>query len=91
MQLFASDTLIVEKRTKNGMTTQNIIPMIHKLDVKKVNFNTLVMSACISCQNPALNPMQLTTAIQTYLPQYQSDFVKIRREEIYDSNMSVFR
>ena len=91
MQLFASDTLIVKKRTKNGMTTQNIVPMIHKLDVKKVNFNTLVMSACISCQNPALNPMQLTTAIQTYLPQYQSDFVKIRREEIYDSNMSVFR
>lgn len=90
-QLFASDTLMVEKRTKNGMTMQNIIPMIRTLAVSTPEPNALVVTACISCQNPTLNPAQLIAAIQTNLPQYQPDFTKIRREEIYDSDHSVFR
>ncbi len=90
-QLFASDSLMVEKRTKNGMTIQNIIPMIHTLAVSTPDPNVLVITACISCQNPTLNPAQLIAAIQANLPQYRPDFVKIRREEIYDSNNSVFR
>lgn len=90
-QLFVSDTLMVEKRTKNGMTMQNIIPLIHNLTVGKSDPNTLILTACISCQNPTLNPAQLIAAIEVYLPQYRPDFVKICREEIFDTNYSVFR
>lgn len=90
-QLFTSDVLLVEKRTKNGMTMQDIIPMIKKLVVNKPNTNSLILTACISCQNPTLNPAQLATAIDVYLPQYKPDFVKICRVEIFDNNYSVFR
>ena len=89
--LFARESLILEKRSKNGITQQDIIPMIRRLAVHAQDSNTLVLQALICCQNPALNPGQLTAAIEKELPAFQPDFAKICRLEVFDNNETIFR
>lgn len=89
--LFAQTEVIVEKKSKNGMKEENIIPMIRKLRVSSADDHTLEISARICCQNPTLNPMQLSAAIEKYLPEYKADFVKCSRVEVYDTNENLFR
>lgn len=90
-QLFDNSTVIVPKKSKNGIQEQNIIPMIHTLALIQENAHILRIEAVVSCQNPALNPMQLAAAIELYLPQYKADFVKCSRLEMYDTNKTIFR
>ena len=89
--LFSRDSLYVEKKGKNGISEQDIIPMIRRLDLTQKGNHTLELQALVCCQNPALNPMQLFAAISRYLPEHQPDFAKSRREEIYDIQEKIFR
>ena len=89
--LFARDSLILEKKGKNGVTQQDIIPMIREMTVTAQDSCTLVLQALICCQNPALNPSQLTAAIEKEIPQDRPDFSKIRRLEVFDTNKTIFR
>ncbi len=89
--LFASPALLVEKKSKNGATEQDIIPMIRKLRLITKDANTLTLDALICCQNPSLNPAQLVAAIERHAPQLSPDFSKCRRAEIYDTNEVIFR
>ena len=89
--LFEAAEIVVEKKGKNGIVEQNIRPMIKKLTVSKLNDQEITLEARICCQNPTLNPTQLTTAIQKYLPSLAPDFVRYRRLEVYDQNEEVFR
>lgn len=89
--LFAQSEVIVEKKGKNGVTDQDIIPMIRRINVETVGETELVLHALICCQNPTLNPMQLSAAVTKYLPDLTPDFVRCRRVEIYDTNETVFR
>ncbi len=89
--LFAGDELVVEKKGKNGIQRQNVIPMIRSLIVCKTDANTVSIQALICCQNPTLNPAQITSAIEKHLPAYRPDFSKCRRIEIFDTNETVFR
>ena len=89
--LFAQAHLEVEKKGKNGLVMQDIIPMIRKISVTAQDDNTLVLQALICCQNPALNPGQLTAAIEKEIPQFRPDFAKIRRLEVFDTNETIFR
>ena len=89
--LFSQSELIVEKKGKNGITQQNIIPMIRRLTVQQINEHELAMECLICCQNPTLNPMQLTAAVTKYLPELSPDFIHCCREEIYDTNEMIFR
>ncbi len=88
--LFSRDSLIVEKKGKNGITDQDLIPMIKTLDVRKEE-DTIVITAVVCCQNPALNPMQIPAAIERYMPEYKADYVTCRRLEIYDNLRNLFR
>lgn len=90
-ELFSRDSILVEKKSKNGIKEENIKEMIGKLEVKATDEHTLSLHAMICCQNPTLNPMQLNAAVIRYLPQIQADFVKCRRIEIYDTNEMIFR
>ena len=90
-QLFSQEEVIVEKKGKNGVTDQNIIPMIRKLTGTAVSSQELVIHATVCCQNPTLNPMQLSAAICKYLPDLAPDFVRCRRLELYDTNENLFR
>ena len=81
----------MEKKGKNGTVEQNIIPMIRKIEVSRISARELRIYAVVCCQNPSLNPMQLSAAIEKYLPDWKPDFVKCSRVEIYDTNETIFR
>ncbi len=89
--LFSREVLLVEKKGKNGPVQQDLIPMIRKLEMNVMDENTVQIRVIGACQNPSLNPMQLTAAIHGYLPQYAPVFAKCCREEIFDQDLKIFR
>lgn len=89
--LFSQSEIIVEKKSKNGVTEQNIAPMVRRLSVEDDGLNILTLHALVCCQNPTLNPMLLGAAIEKYLPHLKADFVKCRRAEIFNTDESIFR
>ena len=90
-KLFASQQLIVPKKTKNGVQDQDIIPMIRNLSVRQLSEKELEISALICCQNPTLNPMQMVVAIEMYLPQLKPDHSRCCRMDLFDNNEEIFR
>ena len=90
-ELFSRKEIIVEKKGKNGITDQDIAPMIKKLEVSPLDENVLRMNVRVCCQNPSLNPAQLVAAIQKYLPRFAPDFSKSARVNLYDINEHIFR
>ena len=89
--LFTREDVTVEKKGKNGVTEQNIIPMIKALDVIVRDGNTVALEALVCCQNPSLNPMQLTAAVDKYLPHLHPNFTKCARIEVYNADETIFR
>ncbi len=89
--IFRRPELILEKKGKNGVAEQDIIPMIKALRVERTGQGELTIFARVCCQNPTLNPMQLSAAVEKYLPELAPDFAGCHRIEIYDSNNQVFR
>ena len=89
--LFARESLIVEKKGKNGPTQQDIIPMIKAMSVAQEGETYICIRSRVCCQNPSLNPMQIVAAIEHYLPELTPDHAICRRMEIYDFNEKVFR
>ncbi len=90
-KLFAAQTLPVEKRSKNGVTQQDIIPLLRRIDPQRKCGHTLELNARICCQNPSLNPTQLTAAISKYLPEFAPDHSTCCRMELYDRDGEIFR
>ena len=90
-ELFSHEALTVEKKGKNGITDQDIIPMIKKLEITAVDGNVLQLNVRVCCQNPSLNPMQLAAAVSRYLPEFAPDFAKSARVNLYDVNEHIFR
>ena len=89
-KLLSQNSLTVEKKGKNGIAQQDIIPMLRSFEVAAENREvTIQLLAC--CQNPTLNPMQVVAAIEKYLPELKPDHALCRRVEIYDINENVFR
>ena len=89
--LFHSDSVIVPKRTKNGMQDQDIIPMIRELTIERISDQELTVTVLACCQNPTLNPMQLVAAVNMHAPEAAPDFARCSRLEIYDTQNNVFR
>lgn len=90
-QLLNREEVLVQKKSKNGTQEQNIIPMIKAFTLAQEDANTLTITATVCCQNPSLNPMQLSAAIERHLPELKPDFSHCCRLEIYDGNLEVFR
>ena len=89
--LFSRESVMVSKKTKNGIQDQDIIPMIRNLVIAQTDANILELNARICCQNPTLNPAQIVAAIQLYLPDYVPNFTKCSRLEIMDVQEEIFR
>ncbi len=89
--LFSASPILVEKKTKNGNIVQDITPMIRELLVTRTDGRSLELHACICCQNPTLNPMQLAAAVEKYLPDQAPVFVRCKRTELFDSQKTIFR
>lgn len=89
--LFSRESLCVEKKGKNGVTQQDIIPMIRRMDVWEADGHSVCITARICCQNPTLNPMQIYSAVEAYCPELRADNVSFRRLELYDTQENIFR
>ena len=90
-QLFANSEIIVEKKGKNGITEQDIAPLIQEISIEGCNDRELILHGLICCQNPSLNPAQIVAAIRKYLPELTPDFTRICRTEIYNTKKEIFR
>ena len=90
-ELFSRETLVVPKKSKNGMQEQDIIPMLKSIQYNEIGECELVLDCVVCCQNPTLNPMQLVAAIGLYLPEIKPDFARCKRIEIFDAENNVFR
>ena len=90
-ELFTRESLIVPKKSKNGIQDQDIIPMLKSMELIEAGERELLMDCIVCCQNPTLNPMQLVAAIELHKPELKPDFAKCRRIEIYDTANNVFR
>ena len=91
IRMLLSSSAVVEKRGKNGITEQDIAPMIRSLLLAQTDATPLKMHARICCQNPTLNPALIVSAIERYLPDCRPDHVNYRRIEIYDTEETIFR
>lgn len=89
--LFSEESILVEKKSKNGSVEQDIVPMIRRMHISAEGTQELKLNCLICCQNPTLNPAQIHAAICKYLPELTPDFVRYRRLEVYDANEIVFR
>lgn len=90
-RIFSQPELLVEKKGKNGVTQQNVIPLIRRLSVCCRTDRELEIRVLHCCQNPLLNPLQISAAITKYLPDLAADYVRCFREELYDGNEVIFR
>lgn len=90
-ELFTRESLVVPKKSKNGVQEQDIIPMLKSMEFIAAGERELVFDCVVCCQNPTLNPMQLVAAIELHLPELKPDFAKCRRIEIFDAEKNVFR
>ena len=89
--LFAQEEVFVEKRTKHkGMTELNIVPLIHSLTLTEET-GVIVADAIVAAQDPGLNPALIGAAVARHLPKIAPDFVRVRRKEVYDREMNIFR
>ena len=89
--LFARSSLIIEKRTKHkSMAEVDVAPMIREMALTQEG-NSIFADAVVAAQNPGLNPAYLAQAIERELPALRPDFVRVRREELYDAEMNIFR
>lgn len=89
--LFARNDLTVEKKSKRGIQQQEISSMVRRVEIAQASPQELTLRALVHCQNPALNPMQLAVAVETYLPHLRPDFVRCCRLEVYNEAEEIFR
>lgn len=90
-ELFSRPSVVVPKRTKNGMQDQDLIPMIRNVSIQRISEKELAVDLLACCQNPTLNPMQLIAAVNLYAAEAAPDFARCSRLEIYDTQGTVFR
>ena len=91
IRMLLSSSAVVEKRGKNGITEQDIAPMIRSLLLAQTDANSLTMHTRICCQNPTLNPALIAASVERYLPECRPDHVRYRRMEVYDTENNIFR
>ena len=90
-RLFRSAPLVVEKKGKKGLAETDISSMIQSVTVSGKDGSHILLDAVIAAQNPSLNPALLLTAAKTFAAEAAPDAASFRREEVYDSDLRVFR
>ena len=68
----------------------NIAPLIRSLTLTERE-GVILADAVVAAQDPGLNPALIGAAVARHLPEIAPDFVRVRRKEVYDAEMNVFR
>lgn len=87
---FASDSIVITRKTKRGEGESDIRPAIREISFSSEG-NDAVLEAVISAQEPTLKPELLADALRQLAPALSPDFAKFTRLETYDADMRVFR
>ena len=90
-ELFEREQILVEKKTKKGLSETDIRPMIQSVSIGRIGSGELRIDTTICAQNPSLNPSLLVRAIERYLPDCTPDFSRACRTEVFDENLQIFR
>lgn len=89
-EFFASEGIVITKKTKRGMGEADIRPAIRTVCFEAAEQGVKV-SAVISAQEPTINPELLADAVRQLRPEIAPDFAKFTRIETYDAEMKVYR
>ena len=90
-ELFARESLVIEKKTKHKALAQvDVAPLLKEIALTEGE-GSIFVSVIVSAQNPGLNPAYLAQAIERELPEFAPDFVRVRRKELFDAEMNIFR
>lgn len=90
-ELFSRDEVLVEKRTKHKELAQiNVVPLIKSVEWTEGE-NLVSAEVVVAAQNPGLNPALLGNAVSAQMPELAPDFTRVRRVELYDAQMNIFR
>lgn len=87
---FASDSIVIEKRTKKGTGKMDIAPAIRSI-LFDCGQTTISLKATLSAQEPTLNPEHLVSALKQLAPELAPDFAFFTRMQVYDADMNMFR
>ena len=87
---FSSDSIVISKKTKRGISDTDIKPAIRSIALEESD-GAVSLDAVISAQEPTLNPELLADALRQLRPELAPDFAKFMRIEVFDEEMNVFR
>ena len=85
-QYFNVGSFIISKRTKRGNKELDIIPYIKDLEFH--NDGNVVLKAKISAQEPTINAEDIINALHD---EHKPNHTDIKRLELYDSKMQIFK
>ncbi len=90
-ELFSREEVLVEKRTKHkDLTMLNVAPLLRE-SAWAEEPGRIAAEVTVAAMEPGLNPALLASAAASYLPELAPDFSRVRRLELYDREMQVFR
>ena len=90
-ELFASDSVVIRKKSKKGEIDFDISPCLNALKITREAGTRLLLTAITAAQNPSLNPMHLVDAVKRYRPELTPDFAAVKRLELFDSEFKPFK
>jgi len=86
---FSAETIVIQKKTKRGVSDVDIAPYIKEASFTRDGVVT--MSAMVSAQNPSINPDNIISALDGEFSALKPDFAAFKRIEIFDATMKKFR
>jgi len=89
-EFFASDSIVITKKTKRGMGETDIKPGIREVKFTACREGVKVETV-VSAQEPTINPDLIAEALRQLAPDLAPNFAKFTRIETYDSEMKIFR
>jgi hypothetical protein len=72
------------------MAEVDVAPLIREISLTEGE-GSIFADLTVCAQNPGLNPAYLAQAITRELPELAPDFVRVRRKELFDAEMNIFR
>ncbi len=88
-EFMARETVVVEKKTKRGISDTDIRPMIFSLDILEVNNCEIKLKFVLANGEPAnLKAVTFLEAIEKYTEGFNIDYYSIVRNNLYDVNMN---
>jgi uncharacterized protein (DUF2344 family) len=95
---FAEESIVVQKKTKRGISDIDIAPYIRDVvlysnepDTNVTKSGAIGISAVLSAQAPTINPDNLISALEGEHRSLRPDFASFVRKSMFDMNHSIFR